>query len=442
MAHPQDNARLLLVIIMLFWLFSAPDKHAGPVAAPSLTAARLARQRLAHLVENSTHWGDFAPDDVDLARPPRYLNLTGFRAQDGLAWDGLPRFRARCLEWTHNAIPPPARRHDRDPQSDVRSEEGASTWGTAGAGASVPVWQNASGVVDGSWVRREGPSPRTAMAYNLSDMAPAVTWATDTPEWSRNVTGEYGTITLRIEDQVEEMELDESWDHSDAPRSAGLVREVAVVTTIQDDATGSSAWDMRLHGVHWPRQGVILVTTTSEKFAGIFGLPHLTLGPDLFRSSQALLNKTLSKALRQAREDRGAKYFDPSSPWASSVGPNEWHPSPHCEYLLYLQILPVDYQQLKLNPHRAQHSETLAVLLDEIEHELRHPTGAPIQAVPKLRISFVAWSPDCSFYLESKGPPIHTPAEGQHLVGMKDEVLIHQGRFWLLLYAGVMLGQA
>ena len=36
----------------------------------------------------------------------------------------------------------------------------------------------------------------------------------------------------------------------------------------------------------------MLLTTTSEKFAGIFGLPHLAPGADFFRSGQALLGLT------------------------------------------------------------------------------------------------------------------------------------------------------
>ena len=100
----------------------------------------------------------------------RYLNLTGFRAEDGLAWEDLGRFKNKCDEWSFNAVGLPE--------------------------VSLPVWQNATGVVHGLWGRAGASSPRFHSGYNLSDMTPDVTWSGWASDWSRNVTGKEGKMTV------------------------------------------------------------------------------------------------------------------------------------------------------------------------------------------------------------------------------------------------------
>ena len=424
MPPPQDNARIFLLILLLFWLFSSPDNGPGLISAPAPTTARLARQRRAHGVLNTTKWGDFAPrlaDDPD-GTAPRFLNLTGFRETDNYAWSDLGRFRDRCQEWSKSVSP--------------ALSSGDKAWDP---GFAEPIWQNATGVVQGSWVRRHGGVERQAASYNLTEMTPGVSWFGLRSEWSRNITGDHGKILMRLRDRNKSMEYEEQ-RREGSPRSGGLVREVSADLTVQDIHSGSSAWDMRLHGLHWPRQGVILVTTTSEKFAGIFGLPHLTPGPDFFRSGQMLLNETLDTVLRKKER---TKFSDPTNPWSSSPeGPeNNWSLSPHCEYVVYAQIHSLSPYQLRVNYHGDQAQEKLASLVHEIEGELRHPTGAPIKRIPELQMSMVAWSPDCSYYLESVGPPVFPAVEGQHLLGMKEEIVIYEAKFWLILFAAILYGQ-
>ncbi len=288
MPNPQDNARVFLTIILLFWIFSSPDNGSGLISAPAATTARLARQRRAHAVLNTTKWGDFAPrlsDDPD-GTASRYLNLTGFRADDGYAWSDLGRFRDRCQEWSRNANPASSKGQD-----------------ASGLNLASPTWQNATGVVHGEWIRRPGGVKRQAAAYNLTGIAPAVSWLGTHSDWSRNVTGNHGKILMRLKDKDSSVEYEERFEDG-MLRSGGLVRAISGDFTLQDEDSGSSSWDMRLHGVHWPRQGIILLTTTSEKFAGIFGLPHLTPNPDFFRSSQTLLKDTLGKVLRKKERTR------------------------------------------------------------------------------------------------------------------------------------------
>ncbi|KAI1175499.1 hypothetical protein F4777DRAFT_550138 [Nemania sp. FL0916] len=435
MPQAQDNARVFFLIFLLFWLASSPDTGPGLIAGPAQIRTRIAHQRAAHDVLNSTAWGDFAPRQAD--DPPedepepesdtapetepeaesqyRYLNLTGFRKEDGFAWDDLGRFKNRCEEWSRNAVGIP------------ETQE--------------PVWQNATGVVRGSWERVNASVVRTHASYNLSQISPNVAWNGLTSDWSRNTTGHEGKMLVRINDAD---------DAATEPEHVGLrglhdsgggarARHVSTTVTIEDvDGTGSS-WDMRLHGVHWPKEGALLFTTTSDKYAGIFGLPHLTTRPEFFESSRALLNRTLGETLD--KKERRA-LTDQSDPWASTVdAPAEvWNPTPHCEYLLYIQIHPLDHDVLQVQPSLTG-PENIVKAIHEIEDELRFPQGTPHRVTPRLQMSAVLYSPDCAFFLESKGPPAYAPADGEHLSGVKQEVFLHNVSTWLLGLALVLFGQ-
>ncbi|KAI1767432.1 hypothetical protein GGR53DRAFT_481874 [Hypoxylon sp. FL1150] len=415
MRPPQDNARAIFLIILIFWLATSPDSGPGLIAGPALVKNRIARQREALGVLNGTQWGDFTPRLVD--DPPeteiKYLNLTGFREEDGYVWEDLQRFKNRCEEWSTNAVGIPE--------------------------AAQPVWQNATGVVHGSWQRLNASLPRYHSSYNLSAISPGVSWAGSNSDWGRNVTGPEGKIMVRIEDNEDDETEPEKIDKLVLDKAEIKARQVAGTVNIDDiEGTGSS-WEMRLHGVHWPRQGAILLTTTSEKFAGIFGLPHLTARPDFFQTSQALLNRSLDRALEKKEQHT---FPNPVEPWSSSLdAPSEaWNPSPHCEYLLYIQIHPLDQDILGVQPSLTG-PENVAKAIQDIENELRFPQGTGHRTIPRLQMSAVLFSPDCGFFLETKGPPAFAPADGMHLVGVKQEIFLYSVSHFLLGLAAIIFGQ-
>ncbi|ORY71874.1 uncharacterized protein BCR38DRAFT_418268 [Pseudomassariella vexata] len=416
MPQPQDNARLVFLIILLFWVATNPDTGPGFVAAPSLTKARLVRQRHAHGILNSTHWGDFSPQVANETTgvAAGYLNLTGFRQEDGFVWqEDFGRLRNRCEEWSQHAVGLPT--------------------------APAPVWQNVTGIVRGPWVRKDASVPRYHSNYNLTEMTPGIDWVTWGGDWGRNVTGPEGKMMLRIEDDGDDDMETEALGSTGLPPTHIRAREVSATVTIDDDAGSGNSFEMRLHGVHWPRQGALLLTTTSEKFAGIFGLPHLTTRQEFFESSQALLNRTLDKVLSR-KEKRS--FSDPVNPWASSLdAPGEtWNPSPHCEYIAYVQVYPPENDVLRVQPALAG-PEGVAKAIEEIENELRFPQGAPQQGRPKLRMSAMVFSPDCAFLLETKGPPDYPQADGDHLAGWKQEFWLHSVSTWLLGFALIIFIQ-
>lgn len=435
----QENMRVLALILLVFWLTtSSNDGQAGYFGAPFLTQERLARQRHAFGVLNSTAWGDFNPrlasDPPNGTEATRYLNITGFRQTDGFSWGDLHRFRERCLEWSRNTSPllPAGPAEEQDPTR--------SSWDL---GLGSAVWQNATGIVKGPWVRRNASEGRTWSDYNFTAMTPLVTWSGTHSEWNRNVTGSEGKMQLRVEDKRRHIEYDDEDVSPDSNRlsTGGSVREVAATLNIDDaiglDGSGSN-YEMRLHGVHWPRQGNMLLTTTSEKFAGIFGLPHLAPDQNFFTSSQRLLNQTIDEVLRKKEK---SSFTDQSNPWASSAE-DAWNPSPHCEYVVYLQVHPLRQDGLPVREVQGSSLDSTRDLVKEIEDELRYPTGAPIHYVPDFQMSAVVYSPDCAYFMESKGPPHFSELSGNtHLVGFKEEIWIWDVNFCVLIMAAIILGQ-
>ncbi|KAI0011049.1 hypothetical protein F4779DRAFT_574809 [Xylariaceae sp. FL0662B] len=415
MPHPQDNVRVVFLILLLFWLASSPDSGPSLIAGPALAKNRIARQRHAHIILNSTEWGDFAPRLVDdpPETEPKYLNLTGFREENGYAWEDFGHFKDRCEEWSRNAVGIPE--------------------------ASEPVWQNATGVVRGLWARTNASSPRYHSNYNLSEISPGVTWNGWNADWSRNITGGEGKMLLRIDDNEHAGTEPEQIDQKTLLETEVRAREVSAAVTIDDVQGSGNSWEMQLHGVHWPKQGAMLFTTTSEKFAGIFGLPHLTARPDFFQSSKALLNRTLDKALQKKEK---YSFIDQHDPWTSTLdAPGEaWNPAPHCEFLLYVQIHPLDHDALGVQPS-LMGPDNIVKAIHDVENELRFPQGTPHQNTPRLQMSAVVYSPDCAFFLATRGPPAYAPADGKHLLGIKQEIFLYNVSTFLLGLAVAIFGQ-
>ncbi|KAK5993314.1 DSC E3 ubiquitin ligase complex subunit 1-like protein [Cladobotryum mycophilum] len=422
MPQTQHPAAAFLFVLFLIWLIFPEGEYQGQsLALSDLVTERLERYHDALDALNQTRWGDFAPQQLveegGHAGDAKYVNLTGFREEDGFAWEDLGRFRDRGLQLSRHAIPPVG---------------GQWLWEVA---EGEPLWVNTSGTLLGEWVRRPGSVARTYDSYNLSKSVPSMDWIGHHTDWARNMTGDTGRILLRLEGNKtvahhEQLPVDQS------PLSGGLIRNVKGVVTIEDTKGSGLNWDMRLWGVHWPRQGVVILTTTSEKFEGIFGLPHLTPGPDFFQSSQWLLNQTLARVISEKEKN---VFVDQSMPWNSDMDSPIYtaNPTPHCEFILYAQIHPPTWP----NSKPRSKGETMIDVINSIESELESPQGVPIRVIPKLQMSTVLYSPDCAFFLESKGPPEFPPGEGRHLVGMKTEVHIYEIKTWLLVYAVVVFGQ-
>ncbi|KAF4976510.1 hypothetical protein FZEAL_6828 [Fusarium zealandicum] len=421
MPQAQHPIATLAFIVFIIWLIF-PE---GDYSSQSLTLADLAAERLGRFHEaldvlNTSRWGDFTPAPGPKAKPS-YLNLTGFRAEDNLDWNDLERFRGRSLSFSRHAMPPVG---------------GQNLWD---AGQGEAVWMNASGIVHGEWIRRKGSVTRGHDSYNLSSIAPDMDWIGDSVPWARNITGHTGRMMLRLEGNKTIHEYEQLPAQTGTPVAGGLIRGIKGTTTIEDPSGSGHDWEMRLWGVHWPRQGVVMMTTTSEKFEGIFGLPHLAPSEDFFQSSQRLLNQSIARTIARKEENI---YVDQTVPWTSDLENPLYttNPSPHCEYIIYAQIFPPSRSHFHLDSND-QSRDTMESILGAIESELQSPQGAPIPKVPKLQMSAVIYSPDCGFFLETKGPPDYSPSEAQHLTGTKMEVQIYEVKTWILVFAIIVFTQ-
>ncbi|ATY64433.1 RING finger ubiquitin [Cordyceps militaris] len=416
----QTGASLAMLILMIWLLMPMGDivGQTGPLLSV-IAARRLARHRDALEVLNGTQWGDFAPSEKEA---PAFVNITGFREIDGFAWEDLDQFRKKSLQLSRHAV---SSAPDKPPLWDTAEGE--------------PVWATASGTLEGDWVYQPGSAMRSYTSYNLSQSVPDMDWIGDHISWGRNLTGQSGRMHLHLEGNKTTTAY-EQLPRDQAPLSGGLIRNVKGALSLEDTTGSQSTWEMRLWGVHWPRQGVVLMTTTSEKFEGIFGLPHLTPGPDFFQSSKALLTQRLNAVLTTKEKN---VYADQTMPWSSEVQSNPQFllsPAPQCEYVLYAQVHPPDRDRLR-GGAAAKDNLDVARLIGAIEEELAAPQGAPVGQIPPLRMSTVVYSPDCAFFLESKGPPTHPPGEANHLAGVKAEVQTHRVKTWLLIFACVVFGQ-
>ena len=414
---PMDSPRLVLVIFLLLFLFLSPDSQ-----APSLSQQReldysIEDERSALDILNSSSYGGF-----DSANN-RWLNVTGFRRDDGYVWDLLPRVQERAREQLQRSLD--ALERSRSFQNTSRlsnirpSTENAEPGSVQHVLSSMdpfidptPLYQNMTGIFKGEWVRSPRVTGHTSPSLNLTALAPRIYYTSN--NYNRNITGQSGDLRVQIDER----------SAGDPLPDSGLAIDVKAQLTIEDETSTGDGWELTLYGVHYPRQGGIVLSTTSEKFAGIFALPHLTLSERSFTLAQKLLNQTLGSTIHRQETD----FTSVSNPWSSSPGsPSEsMFPVPHCEFIMYLQQFPVEDPEIDLKA---------------MEQELRFPTGASMPPAPSIRMSALLFSPDCGFVLESKGPPDFPPQQGLHLNGRKQESFIRIARHCILSFAAVICAQ-
>ncbi|KAK4920846.1 hypothetical protein LTR66_016707, partial [Elasticomyces elasticus] len=127
--------------------------------------------------------------------------------------------------------------------------------------------------------------------------------------------------------------------------------------------------EFKLRGVHF-YAGNIILTTSSRKWNALPALPHFALSQEDFNLATGVINDTLSKL------------------WKAIAAESNHEPvvedGPKCELIVWLQQKPLPYTPL---------------YVEQVEDELRVPTGAPIDIVPALNFSAVLFSPDCGYML-------------------------------------------
>jgi hypothetical protein len=177
------DSLVVIIFIFIIWMLLPTSEY----GAQSLILSGLASDRLKDLrgaldVLNQTKWGDFAPATAEPTETDKmkYLNLTGFREEDGFAWEDLGLFREKALRLSRYAM----------------STGTQQLWDL---GEGYPAWSNPSGTLHGEWTRKSGSVVRNYDSYNLSHSVPSMTWMHDQVDWARNITGESGRMVLMLE---------------------------------------------------------------------------------------------------------------------------------------------------------------------------------------------------------------------------------------------------
>ncbi|KAL6166558.1 mitofusin [Exserohilum turcicum] len=383
----RRDPRSFLFFIILLLLINSPEPQQPTFNARTRFRELIDREYYQLDVLNRTRYGDFD------AKKNKWLNITGLRDEDGFAWELLEPVRQRAKAQSEHIL--------------------GERWkgmldGSFGEGEAImPVYKNLSGYVQGEWTR----SPLSRMRHP-EDMGNASAMPSNgfgnAAEFDRNITGAGGSLRLHITELEDKMRRNEN----------KTISEISAKVIIGDhDSFGGNWWEFLVHGVHFLKSGTAVLTTTSDRFAGIFALPHMQISPYLYSTSQEFLNWTIHETIERQEKRTFALW----NPWTSAAdGSNEGlFQGRHCEFVFYLQEFPSEYN----------------MDMDWLEHELRYPTGAPIPRQVSHTMSMVGFSPDCGLVVESKGPPDFAPSEAMHLVGSKTEVFNVRARHSIIAFA-------
>lgn len=228
----RDPRSFLFFIILLLLINSpSPEQQGFDV-----------RQRYEDVLERE--W-----DELDILNRTRYgdlntsknqwLNISGLREEDGFAWDLLRPVQQRAREQTKRLL---------------GASPDAFLDGTPNA-QNVPVYRNISGYIQGEWSRSplgrvQHPADMNTSTFGLEGPFEMAQF------FDRNLTGTGGTIRIHITELEGRMRTDEN-------RS---ISEVTARVVIGDNGSvGGNWWEFVLNGVHFPRFGGSILTTTSDR---------------------------------------------------------------------------------------------------------------------------------------------------------------------------------
>ncbi|RJE25765.1 RING finger ubiquitin ligase [Aspergillus sclerotialis] len=376
----MDNRGSFFFLLVLIYLFLSSQTRPPLIEHTREHQQEILRERDALRLLNESKYGDFHPP------ADRWLPFPGLRKNDTFSWDLLPSAQQRARQQVKSAfrsagLEPPTALDDADALSRLDQTQ-----------LHLPVYHNATSRLRGNWVRRPDTS-----SHGLNMTAISQEHEYFTHDFSLNITGGSGTFYLDIHEGGGE----------EFKSVDGQAREIRAALTVESDNFWGDTWFLNLLGVHFPETGGIILSSTSEKFSGLFSLPHFTLSNNSYELAHQLLVNSLSDAIPE-KESHPATFF----PWTSIVGSERIEsPTPKCEHIVYLQQHPVMIGDYPLEN----------LLIEQIEQELRYPMGAPIPSAPLMVMSAVVFSPDCGYILETKGVPDYPPLEALYLTGPKVE---------------------
>lgn len=338
---------VLLVILLLFILLSPEPKTANNgqfqnrFGVPSQIKGVNLTEELDVL--RRSKYGDLN------AREDRYLDLTGFRGNDGYLWELLPVAQSVAKGKFLDVIVGSNR--TQDDQAEFEKIDNIV----------LPVYRNVTGEVRGTVAKVGGFYP-VERQINLTELVPGNDYVSG--RFDRNFTEIVGDITIDFKEDCQD-------------------GKVKAHVAIETESSPSNGWQIKMQGFHQVKSGFMLMTTDSEKYDANFALPHFGWTASEFVESKRMANKTMTEYVKRREGFRPHSY-------------GTMFAVPQCEYIMWLQQYPVTYEGVS--------SQQTIDWLEQVEQELTRPDGAPIGEPPAMRFSAVLFSPDCGYILKSDGP--------------------------------------
>lgn len=303
----MEGPRIVVLVVLLLFIFLTPDQPAHRRAFVDVETIQSRRDAELNILTN-TSFGQLNPSTES------WLNLTGFRKDDGYQWEIL----AKVQQWSRK-------------QFDA-------AWKGIDLSKDLPVYDQFAGEIRGDFVQVQAPN--AAPQLNLTALDPKKDYMTNIYE--RNVTEAKGEMTFSLFDF-----------HALASQETSSIKADFSMWT---DSAPGNGWQARLQGVHLP-SGQVIMTTTSSKFNSLFALPHFALDADNFNSSISIMNHTVHRLWETTLDDMsdGLAF------------------APQCELIVWLQPKPHKYNGLD----SSQTSAFLHQVERELKSPEGAPIGQP-----------------------------------------------------------------
>jgi hypothetical protein len=225
------NPRAVSLVIILLILFVFPDPPT-PLAVTHDLDDAIDRELAALELLNTTRYGDF--DAVE----DRWLNLTGLKREDDFAWSALGMVKERVRKQAGNIL-----------------GEGESSKALDGTNeAALPIYQNVTGHIRGSWIRSKLEKDVRRPHLNMTALLP-IDARFENP-FQRNITGKSGDLRFDFSERGKAEVVD-----------GHVVQSMKAEVIIADETSAGSGWSIVMYGQHFVESGHIMLTTSSEKYA-------------------------------------------------------------------------------------------------------------------------------------------------------------------------------
>lgn len=244
----MDTPRILVVVLVFFFLFISPESHRPSQSQQSNLHHRIVNEHKAISLLNITKYGTFDPGKN------LWINITGLRQDDGYAWNVLSQVQERAREQVSRILGGiPSNSPSSSSNSPFRNENGPGLYGYFENISYISVYQNVTGTIRGQWTRSGIEKPLVKPILNLSALTPDISYSTR--QYNRNITGDEGKISIKLDQQSSRSLASEH----------GFVRGIRAEMVIKDKGSTGDGWEMTLHGLHYPEKGGIVLVTTSQK---------------------------------------------------------------------------------------------------------------------------------------------------------------------------------